>query len=77
MDSATESVVGLVLEENHNLDNLREYGKGSFLVDSNGRVFIDGLEKTTVLPKFEKNLKVPKKLALYIYFFVNNYFLHF
>lgn len=54
----TDAILALIQEKNNDIDNLRECKNGIFLIDNNGHIIIDGIEKSTVLPKFAKGLKV-------------------
>ncbi|KAF7280628.1 cytokine receptor-like factor 3 [Rhynchophorus ferrugineus] len=58
VDMKTEAILALIQGKNNGIANLHDYKDGIFLIDSNGHIIIDGIEKSTVLPKFAKGLKV-------------------
>ncbi|XP_030763265.1 cytokine receptor-like factor 3 [Sitophilus oryzae] len=58
VDQRFEAAIAVIQSRNKNCSILKEYNDGIFLIDSNGKIFIDGVEKSTVLPKFAKGLKV-------------------
>ncbi|XP_023020995.2 cytokine receptor-like factor 3 [Leptinotarsa decemlineata] len=56
---SSEALVGLIwdnLQNDMEISNLM--AEGCFVVNSNGKIYVDGSEKSTVLPNFTKGLKV-------------------
>jgi len=58
VDNKCDMYLALMTNPNRDLNKLKDCQSGIILVDSNGRIFVDGTEKSTVLPKFTKGLKV-------------------
>ncbi|CAH1155075.1 unnamed protein product [Phaedon cochleariae] len=53
------SLVGLICEDvQHQLNDLKSGKQGTFLLNRNGKIFIDGSEKSTILSNFNKGSKV-------------------
>lgn len=62
---STDAVIGL-LEENINdlPKDLKCVKESSFLLNRNGRIYIDGDEKATIMPEFIRGLKVSQHIFL-------------
>ncbi|KAG5889281.1 hypothetical protein JTB14_007043 [Gonioctena quinquepunctata] len=55
----TEAFIGLIWESlQKNLETSNLIMEASFLVNSSGKIFVDGSEKSTILPNFTKGQKV-------------------
>lgn len=56
---STEATIGLITENLQNsLKDLKLAEESSFVLTRKGKIFIDGVEKATVMPEFSKSLKV-------------------